>query len=195
MQAVIDDANAIYVTDDGPTAEPRYRARFYFDPNSIPMASGDAHYIFKGFMGASTEVLRVEFRQSAGTYQIRASLLDDGTTFINSSFFTISDAPHFVEVDWRAATAPGANNGGLTLWIDGIQQADLSRSGQRYLADRSCSAGSTDRDRHRHTRHLLLRCLRVAQAKLYWTIIWRCWLRENRHQELKWCLFSSYQWS
>ena len=42
MQVLIDDANAIYVTDDRPTAEPRYRARFYFDPNSITMASGDA---------------------------------------------------------------------------------------------------------------------------------------------------------
>ena len=127
LQAVIDDNNNIYVTDDSPNAEPRYRARFYFDPNSITMASGDAHFIFKGFMGTSTQAFQVEFRQSAGTYQLRSKvLLDDGTTFVNSSFFTISDAPHSVEVDWRAASAPGANDGGLTLWIDGNQQADLS---------------------------------------------------------------------
>ena len=126
MQAVIDDANTIYVTDDQPATEPRYRARFYFDPNSIPMASGDAHYIFKGFVGTSTEVLRMEFRQSVGAYQVRASLLDDGTTWINTSWFTISDTHHFIEFDWRAATGVGANNGGLTLWIDGPQQADLN---------------------------------------------------------------------
>ncbi len=90
------------------------------------MTSGDAHFIFKGFVGTSTEVLRVEFRQSAGTYQLRASLLDDGTTWINTNWFTLSDAPHFVELDWRAATATGANNGGLTLWIDGTQQVDLN---------------------------------------------------------------------
>ena len=36
MQAVIDDTNTIYLTSDHPNAEPRYRARFYFDPNSIP---------------------------------------------------------------------------------------------------------------------------------------------------------------
>jgi len=126
MQALIDDANAIYVTDDSPNAEPRYRARFYFDPNSIPMASGDAHYIFKGFVDASTEVLRVEFRQSSGAYQIRTALLDDGTIWTNTNWFTISDAPHSIELDWRAATAAGANNGGLTLWIDSVQQADLT---------------------------------------------------------------------
>jgi hypothetical protein len=38
----------------------------------------------------------------------------------------ITDSPHFIEMDWRAATSAGANNGGLTLWIDGIQQADLT---------------------------------------------------------------------
>ncbi|HZM20889.1 MAG TPA: right-handed parallel beta-helix repeat-containing protein, partial [Anaerolineales bacterium] len=32
MQAVIDDNTTIYATDDTPNAEPRYRARFYFDP-------------------------------------------------------------------------------------------------------------------------------------------------------------------
>jgi len=38
----------------------------------------------------------------------------------------IGDGPHSIELDWRAATAVGANNGGLTLWIDGVQQADLT---------------------------------------------------------------------
>ena len=126
MQALIDDNNTIYVTDDNPNAEPTYRARFYFDPNSIPMLSGDAHFIFKGFMGTSTEVLRTEFRQSAGSYQLRMGLLDDGATWINSNWFTISDASHFIEMDWHAATGVGANNGSLTFWIDGILQASLT---------------------------------------------------------------------
>ena len=69
----------------------------------------------------------MEFRQSSGAYQIRAALLDDGTTWINTNtWYTITDAFHSIELDWRASTAPGANNGGLTLWIDGVQQADLT---------------------------------------------------------------------
>jgi hypothetical protein len=126
MQAVIDDNTTIFVTDDTPNVEPRYRARYYFDPNSIPMASGDAHFIFNGFMGTSTAVLRVEFRQSSGNYQLRARLVNDGTAWTNTGWFTISDASHFIEVDWRAATAAGANDGGLTLWIDDAQQANLT---------------------------------------------------------------------
>jgi len=126
MQAVIDDANTIYVTDESPNAESRYRARFYFDPNSITMANGDAHFIFKGFSGSSTEVLRVEFRFDSSTYQVRASLSDDGSTWTSTNWLPITDATHFIELDWRAATAVGANNGGLTLWIDGSQQQDLT---------------------------------------------------------------------
>jgi hypothetical protein len=125
LQAVIDDNNPIYVTDDTPNAEPRYRSRFYFDPNSIAMNNGNAHFIFYGNHGL-VQVLRVEFRRSAGVYQLRAALRNNGATWTNGSWFTISDAPHFIELDWRAATAAGANDGGLTIWIDDLQQADLT---------------------------------------------------------------------
>jgi hypothetical protein len=126
LRALIDDNTAIYVTDDTPTAEPRYRARFYFDPNSIPMASGDTHYIFYGYSGTSTGVLRVQFRFRNGNYQLRAALRNDGSTWTNTSWLTISDAPGAIELDWQAATAAGVNNGGLTLWIGGVQQANLT---------------------------------------------------------------------
>ncbi len=125
LQAVINDNNNIYVTDNTPNAEPRYRARFYFDPNSITMASGNAHYIFYGLSGASTVVLRIEFRYSGG-YQLRAALVNNSNTWTTSNWFTISDAPHYLEIDWRASTAAGANNGYLTFWIDGVQQASLT---------------------------------------------------------------------
>jgi RHS repeat-associated protein/CSLREA domain-containing protein len=126
LQTVIDDNNSIFVTDDTPAAEPRYRARFYFDPNSITMASGDAFFIFKGYTGTSTDVLRMEVRNSSGAYQLRGGLLTDGSVWTNTNWFTITDASHSMEVDWRAASAAGANDGALTLWIDGNQLADLT---------------------------------------------------------------------
>ncbi|HLB31423.1 MAG TPA: hypothetical protein VJN91_07835, partial [Gammaproteobacteria bacterium] len=98
----------------------------YFDPNLIAMLSGDTHFIFRGYSGTSTIVLRVQFRFRNNTYQLRAGLVGDGSTWTNSSWLTISDAPHAIELDWRAATAAGANNGALTLWIDGIQQANIT---------------------------------------------------------------------
>jgi hypothetical protein len=126
MRALIDDNTAIYVTDDKPNAEKRYRARFYFDPNSISMVAGNSHYIFLGYRGTGNIVLRLEFRRTAGAYALRAGLLNDNGTWTNTSLYTIADARHYLELDWRAATGPGANNGGLTFWIDGVQKADLT---------------------------------------------------------------------
>ncbi|HET9908996.1 MAG TPA: right-handed parallel beta-helix repeat-containing protein [Anaerolineales bacterium] len=134
LQAVINDTNTIQVTDDSPNAEPRYRVRFYFDPNSISMASGDAHFIFKGFMGTSTEVLRVEFRQSAGLYQIRTGAFQNDSSWVYSDWYTISDGSHSIELDWSAETTSGPTNGSLTLWIDGIGKVTLAgvdNSGKR----------------------------------------------------------------
>ena len=126
LRAVIDDNIAIYVTDDTPAAEARYRARFYFDPNSITMASGNAHYLFIGYVGTSTAAVRVEFRFSLGNYQVRAALRNDANTWTSTAWNKIADSPHAVEIDWRAATSAGANNGGLTLWIDGQELANLT---------------------------------------------------------------------
>ncbi len=129
LQAAINDNNSIYVTDDTPNTEPHYRARFYFDPNSIVMGKGNAHYVFRGYAGSGTSVavVQIEFRFSSGRYQLRSAVLNDATTWTSSSWFTISDAPHYIELDWQAATAIGANDGYLTLWIDGVQRANLAQ--------------------------------------------------------------------
>jgi len=46
--------------------------------------------IFKGFMGISTEVVRAEFRQSSGTYQLRAGLRNDSSVLMFSVMFTLN---------------------------------------------------------------------------------------------------------
>ena len=126
LQAVIDDNNVLSVTSDHPNAEPHYLARFYFDPNSISMASGDAHIIVRGYSGSSTVALRVEVGYGASGYQIRAGLVNDGSTFTDTSWFPLTDSPHLIQVDWRAASGAGANNGGLVLSIDDVQKQLLT---------------------------------------------------------------------
>ncbi len=123
LQAVINDRNSIYASRTLLASLAQLRARFYFDPNSIAMGDGDAHVIFQG----STNTFRVEFQRASNTYQLRATLNKDtsnGWTY--TSWFTISDAPHFIELYWVASTGPGANTGALTLWIDDVQQQSLT---------------------------------------------------------------------
>ena len=108
LQAVINDNNPIYVTDTTPAAETRYQARFYIDPNSISVASGNAFYLFTGTSGTSTTILRIEYRFFNNNHQLRAELLNDKTNWKTSNWFTISDAVHFIELNWSAASREGS---------------------------------------------------------------------------------------
>lgn len=126
LQAVIDDNNPIYVVDNSPDAEPRYRARFYFDPNSIVMADRDSFFLLYGLGSDAAPVLRVEFRTFKRNYQLRAALRNDGNGWTSSNWTNVGDIPHVVELDWNAATTIGASNGSLTLWIDSVQIANLT---------------------------------------------------------------------
>jgi hypothetical protein len=126
MQVLINDTTSIYVTDNSPTAEQRYRARLYLDPNSLTMAEGNAHYIMMGLASDGFSVFQLDFRFSGGNYQIRLRQKDDLDLQTSTDWATISDAPHFIELEWWAASAVGANDGGVNVWIDGIASGSLS---------------------------------------------------------------------
>jgi RHS repeat-associated protein len=127
MQMLIDNNNtSIYVIDWKPFEETRYRARFYFDPNSITMASGNAHYLFYALNRDDVVVARVELQYASSSYQVRAAAVNDGSTWSTTAWTTISDAPHYLGIDWKASSASGANNGSLTFWVDGVQKGSFT---------------------------------------------------------------------
>jgi hypothetical protein len=127
IQAVISGQTNTYVRDDSPVAEPRYRARFYVDPNSISMLNGDNIYILQGYAtGTSAIMLRVEISINNGLYRARLRVLNDSGVWQSTGYTTISDAPHLIELDWLAASAAGANNGQAVFWVDGVQQGVIS---------------------------------------------------------------------
>jgi hypothetical protein len=127
LQAVINDNNSIYVTDETPDAETHYRARFYFDPNSIAMAKNDEHVIFDGAAASGSGAFDLELRSTGKKYQFRIAVFKDGGTITTGGWVTnIADVPHVVEVEWRAATSAGTNDGYLTLWLDGVQTSTVT---------------------------------------------------------------------
>ena len=126
MAALLDDNNSIYVTDWRPFEETSYRARFYLDPNAIPMTSGNAHYLLYALDRNNTVLLRVEFRYYASQYQLRADTVNDSNSWSQTAWVAVSDGPHFVEVAWQAASTAGANDGVLTFWVDDSQQGSFT---------------------------------------------------------------------
>jgi hypothetical protein len=122
MKVTIDDTNNIYTTDDNPTSETHYRARFYFNPNSLKMASGNAFFIFNGFKGTSGAVFRLELGSGANGYQIRVKVMNDASSWTNGPWVPISNAGHSIEIEWLSAS----KTGGINLWVDGAQVAAVS---------------------------------------------------------------------
>ena len=127
LQALINDNNSIYVTDETPDVETHYRARFYFDLNSIAMAKNDQHVIFDGAAASGSKAFELELRSTGKKYQLRIDVYRDGGTLTTGGWVTnVPDAPQVVEVEWKAATAAGANDGYLTLWLDGVQTSTVT---------------------------------------------------------------------
>jgi RHS repeat-associated protein len=122
MQALINSTSARYVQDTIPYTETHYRARFYFDPNSSTMANNNAYYLFYGYTGSSTVVLRVEFGfTTAGGYRVRINALNNASTWTNSAWVNVTDAAHYFELDWQSGTS-----GRVDWWIDGVAQTAVT---------------------------------------------------------------------
>jgi hypothetical protein len=142
LQVTINDNTSLYVDDEWPDAESHYRARFYFNPNSIAMTSGDTHYIFQGYMVTSTNapaIMRIEFRFYSGNYQLRGGVVNDAGSFTSTSWSTISNGPHHIGLEWQAATADGANDGYLKLSIDDAPVGSLTGvDNDTRRMDRAC---------------------------------------------------------
>jgi hypothetical protein len=116
----------MYVQDASPANEASYYARFYFDPNSIVMAPNNAHYIFTARTG-TIQVARWQLRYNKGVYQVQGQVRTNSGTYLSTAWFTISDAPHALELSWTAATTTTASDGSAQWWIDGVPRVTQSR--------------------------------------------------------------------
>jgi hypothetical protein len=129
LQAVVNDTNSLFVQDDTPSAERRYRVRFYFDPNGFDPGETQSHFrtrILLSFDQSSLRAITLVLKRQVGAYSVEARVKRNDGTRADTGFFPITDAPHFLEFDWQQATGPGALNGSLELWIDGISIATLT---------------------------------------------------------------------
>jgi hypothetical protein len=126
MQAVIDDIATLHATDYSPTAEQTYRVRFQFDPNSLVIpANQDFSILITGTTSSNGYRLMLSDKTSGG-YNLQAQARSDGGTWIPGALTEISDAPHVIEVEFIAASAAGANDGSLKLWVDDALASTLT---------------------------------------------------------------------
>ncbi|MFZ2098779.1 MAG: hypothetical protein WAV05_19265, partial [Anaerolineales bacterium] len=121
MKVAINDGEILGVTDETPDAEAHYFARFYFDPNSIIMSSGNVHQIFQGNLesGSASSIIKIQLRKSGSLYYIDAYIRSDSGSWALPLSASLSDTSHCIEIEWKAASSMFINNGYLRLWVDG----------------------------------------------------------------------------
>lgn len=97
----------------------RFRQAFLFDPNSISLDTGTYIHIAANCKSAE-QVYKIAMRNTSGTWAIGANALSDADANNWTSWYTITNNPHSIEVDWKASSAPGADDGFISLLIDGL---------------------------------------------------------------------------
>ena len=130
LRAVVNDTGGLFVRDDTPDGERRYRARFYLDPNGFDPGEAQNRRRTRVFIAFDESPMRrhvaVVLRRLSGQYALQTRVrIDDGTQ-VNTGFFNVTDAPHFVEVDWQRAADGASSDGTFEMWIDGISVTTLT---------------------------------------------------------------------
>ena len=130
LEALVDDTAALFVVDESPQNERRYRARFRLDPNGFDPGEANNRFrvrVFIAFEEAPTlRLITLVLRRIGGQYGLMGRVrLADGTR-AQTPFFAITDDPHLVEIDWTLSQGPDTNNGTFGLWIDEVPVSTLA---------------------------------------------------------------------
>ena len=150
---LLDDATQIYVYDETPNNVKRYRARVYFDPNTFNPQGETALFQATGNSTSGTMYyLLIDDAGSGGTpYRATVKCIKDSGD-VSSTPYQFSDAIHWFEVDWKASSAPGANDGFCKLYMDSTASVvgevtgvdnDTKAVGGIWVQARYHGAGST----------------------------------------------------
>jgi hypothetical protein len=129
LRALVNDTNSLFVEDDTPASETRYRARFYFDPNGFDPGEAQNHLRVRLLLAQDNlnqRLITIVLKRSGGQYSVEGRVrLNDGTR-VDTPFFNITDAPHAIEFDWQRAGSAETADGTFELFIDGVSVATLS---------------------------------------------------------------------
>lgn len=129
LRVAVSQSAVSYVEDSSPAAEPKYRARFWFDPQATPTGT-EGHDVLAGLNSGSTVLFRISYRRtSAGQLQLRVGARS-GTAQVWSAWSAISPGQRLVELRWAAASS-----GSAQLLVDGVTKSTLSLSNSSLRLD------------------------------------------------------------
>jgi len=128
LNVLIDDTTAIYGIKSGLNdTSGKLRARFYIDPNTLTMATDDQFIVWRAQNTSTASLAKVDlYRSAAPAYRIQVTIFNDAGAGTASSFYTITDEPHYIEIYLQRAATSISSDGSLQLWIDGVSKQTIS---------------------------------------------------------------------
>ncbi|MET3805066.1 FtsP/CotA-like multicopper oxidase with cupredoxin domain [Nakamurella sp. UYEF19] len=112
-----------YLTDNSPTAETSYHARFVFNRNTLVagVQSGNPRTltVFQGLTATNGSVFTVEFGLNAGTPALRTVMVRSAGGNLTGLWVNLPTGSTTVQVDWAAGPATGVTAGTLLLRFNG----------------------------------------------------------------------------
>jgi FtsP/CotA-like multicopper oxidase with cupredoxin domain len=108
-----------YLTDNSPTAEAGYHARFALDAHALTSGSTatTALTVFEARTAGNAQVFAVQFRLSAGVPQLRTVLSRSVGGVLTGAWVNLGTGSHVVQLDWT-----GSATGSVRLSIDGTSR-------------------------------------------------------------------------
>jgi hypothetical protein len=113
------------LVDNSPKKDTSLSVQFNFDIHSLSMGVNDPLHVLK-FKKLKEVPAYVVIKHNGSQYLIRLITKLDDLTKVKTSWITLTDAPHTIEVDWQAASVAGANDGFAKLYIDNVLQEALT---------------------------------------------------------------------
>jgi len=125
VSALIDDTTAIYGEKalTAPASNVIFLT-FYFDPNTCSMPDDSeprvVFFITDGSVGGWYLCTAWLSYETGVGYRFRCIGYNDAGSASLMARYTISDAPHCIQIEIKRATGAATNDGAVTEWIDGL---------------------------------------------------------------------------
>lgn len=151
MQVSFDGSTGdAYVQDNSPNNETRYVVTWRMNTAPMTMAGTANHQVLRAITGDPTPTgaaFQVKvYKTAAAGYELQVLARLDSGAFTNR-IAVVGDASHQYSVDWKASSAPGANDGYVKLYKNGTLRKsllNLDNDAQRVDMARFGAFGAVD---------------------------------------------------
>jgi hypothetical protein len=106
----------------------RVRNRFYFNCENFTLQTWAVDTIWSMYGYGGVLQCRISLQNNDGSYDLISRCRDDAATELDaqSSPTGLHTGWHYIEVDWKASSSVGANDGFMRVWVDNTLYSDIT---------------------------------------------------------------------